>query len=316
MKLPKLGSLWMLVAALGFAVMGACVKLASVKFGNTELVFYRSAFGLIVITGSIFAISKPLSFETRKAKPLNFWQLIYTPHIVKHLTRALVGFISLVLFFYAISHLPLATAITLNYTSPLFLAGMLPFFIPQPTNQPNKRTKAWLYFAIFLGFSGVILLLKPTFNGENLLAGLLGLLSGFGAGLAYIQVKQLANLHEPDWRTVFYFTLVSTMLSGFWLLLNASEMPIFADLPLLIGLGISATIGQLALTRAYRTGETLVVASLAYTTVIFASLFGTWFWQESLHWTDVGAIALIILAGIISTKFSTKNSMLTTDTTK
>ena len=104
----------MLVAALGFAVMGACVKLASAKFGNTELVFYRSAFGLIVITGSIFAISKPLSFEKTIGKSLNFWQLIYTPHIVKHITRALVGFISLVLFFYAISHLPLATAITLN----------------------------------------------------------------------------------------------------------------------------------------------------------------------------------------------------------
>ena len=100
----------MLVAALGFAIMGALVKVGSQKFSAAELVFYRSLFGLLSIWLFIFFQKLPLA----------------TPHLGKHMSRSLVGFASLVLFFYAIAHLPLATAITLNYTSPLFLAVLMP----------------------------------------------------------------------------------------------------------------------------------------------------------------------------------------------
>src|SRR5690242_3398112 len=102
-SLPNLGSLWMLVAALGFAIMGALVKVGAQKFSSGELVFYRSLFGLLAIWWYIAANQLPLA----------------TPVVFKQMSRAVVGFISLVLFFYAIAHLPLATAITLNYTSPL-----------------------------------------------------------------------------------------------------------------------------------------------------------------------------------------------------
>jgi drug/metabolite transporter (DMT)-like permease len=72
------------------------------------------------------------------------------------------------------------------------------------------------------------------------------------------------------------------------------------DLPILLGLGFSATIAQLAMTRAYRTGDTLVVASLAYMTVVLASLFGVLWWQEHLSVDAWLAIGLIIASGIIS----------------
>jgi drug/metabolite transporter (DMT)-like permease len=72
------------------------------------------------------------------------------------------------------------------------------------------------------------------------------------------------------------------------------------DLPILIGLGVSATIAQLALTRAYRTGDTLVVASLAYVTILLASIIGVIWWQEHLSLDAWIAIGLIILSGIIS----------------
>lgn len=282
MKLPKLGSLWMLVAAIGFAIMGALVKIGSAKFSSAELVFYRSAFGLVAIYGYIFAKKLPLS----------------TPVKSKQMARALVGFTSLVLFFYAIAHLPLATAITLNYTSPLFLALMMPIFLPAE-HQANLRKKS-LYMAVLLGFFGIILLLKPTFNTGNTFAGILGLLSGVGAALAYIHVKQLGNANEPDWRTVFYFTLVSTIGAGIWMCLHAFTALNWQDLPLLIGLGVSATIAQLALTRAYRTGNTLTVASLAYLTVVLASFLGVFLWQEKLTASEWLAIGLIIASGLIS----------------
>ena len=214
------------------------------------------------------------------------------------MSRALVGLASLVLFFYAIAHLPLATAITLNYTSALFLAIFMPIFLHQEFKQnPPKKT---LYATVLLGFMGVILLLKPVLNQHDTLAGALGLLSGMGAALAYIHVKQLGKLNEPDWRTVFYFTFVYTIASGAWMLTQRFTTLTWHDMPTLLGLGLSATIAQLAMTRAYRTGHTLLVASLAYTTVIFASLFGVIFWQESLTVSECFAIGLIILSGMIS----------------
>lgn len=291
-NLPNLGSLWMLLAALGFALMGALVKLGATKFSSSELVFYRSLFGLITV--SLYLRSQKLSLAT--------------PVLFKQMSRALVGFASLVLFFYAIAHLPLATAVTLNYTSPLFLALLSPFLLQEPL----KRT---LLLALIIGFIGVSLLLKPTLNSGNALAGSLGLLSGLGAAWAYVHVKQLGQQNEPDTRTVFYFTLVSTILAGLWMLMApqlhgldgiSSELLSgfhrlnWQDMPLLIGLGATATVAQLAMTRAYRTGDTLVVASLAYTTVVLASLFGVLWWGEQLSIGDCLAISLIVLSGLIS----------------
>ena len=288
-KLPHLRSLWMLVAALGFAIMGALVKVGAHKFNSAELVFYRSAFGLLVIYGYIFARKLPLK----------------TPYLTKQMCRSLVGLASLVLFFYAIAHLPLATAITLNYTSALFLAIFMPFFL-------HEKPKSILYSTVLLGFIGVVLLLQPVLNQRDVLAGALGLLSGMGAALAYIHVKQLGKLNEPDWRTVFYFTFVSTIVSGIWIGISWAFAQNFTaltwhDMPTLLGLGTSATIAQLAMTRAYRTGHTLIVASLAYTTVIFASLFGVIFWHESLSLSEYFAIVLIVLSGIISI-YATNNA--------
>jgi len=267
----------MLVAALGFAIMGALVKVGAQKFSAAELVFYRSLFGLVTIWLYIAAERLPLA----------------TPVLAKHMTRSLVGFASLVLFFYAIAHLPLATAITLNYTSPLFLAVFTPFLL-------HEKPRKVLLLALVIGFVGVSVLLKPTFNHESWFAGLMGLFSGIGAALAYVHVKQLGKTGEPDWRTVYYFTLVSTIGSGLWMLFDTFHHISWQDLPVLLGLGFSATIAQLAMTRAYRTGDTLVVASLAYATVLLASIFGIIFWHEHLSLDAWLAIGLIILSGVIS----------------
>lgn len=267
----------MLVAALGFAIMGALVKVGAQKFSSGELVFYRSLFGLVAIWWYIHARKLPLA----------------TPVMYKQMSRAVVGFVSLAMFFYAIAHLALATAITLNYTSPLFLALITPIFL-------HEKPKKTLFIALIIGFVGVALLLKPTFNHKDWLAGSVGLMSGIGAAFAYMHVKQLGKVNEPDWRTVYYFTLISTVGAGLWMLFDNFHALAWQDMPVLLGLGLSATIAQLAMTRAYRTGDTLVVAALAYVTVVIASLFGVLWWSEHLSLSAWSAIALIILSGIIS----------------
>ncbi len=274
---------WMVVAGALFALMGAFVKFGSAYFSTAELVFYRSLIGLLVI----FLIAK-----TQKM-PLT------TAHWKMHLWRGLSGFIALMFFFTAISQLPLATAITLNYTSPLFLALLITFYLKERPHWP-------LLFSILLGFAGVVLLLRPTLNQGQFSAGLYGLASGFLAGIAYLNVKQLGQIGEPEWRVVYYFTLISTIGAGIWMLIHHFHPVTIKSFLLLLGLGTSATLAQLAMTRAYRLGSTLVVGSLAYTTVIFASLLGILLWGEILSFTSWVAIAIIVISGIISASTTPK----------
>lgn len=276
----------MLIASLFFAIMGVLVKLGAHKFSSAELVFYRSFFSLILIFALTIIQKLPLK----------------TPMLGKQMWRGTLGFLSLLLYFYAITKLPLATAVTLNYTSSLFMAMFIPFMM-------HERPRKSLFAAIVLGFIGVTLLLKPSLHADELIAGTLGLLSGLSAGLVYIFVTQLGRAGEPDWRTVFYFTLISSIGGGMWMLLNDFKHLTWQDLPLLLGIGASATIAQLAMTRAYRTGNPMVAGSLAYSTVIMASLFGFILWDEMLSFDRWLAIGLIILGGIISIRTAPKSRL-------
>lgn len=273
--LPALNSGWMLVAALGFAMMGAFVKIGAAKFTSSELVFYRSIFGLAMIGSFIY--NQKLSIKTQ--------------HLKTHLLRSIVGFLALLMFFYAIAHLPLATAITLSNTSALFLGVLTPILLKE---SQHKLT----YLTLITGFIGVSFLLQPDLDHGDNIAILIGLAAGFGAAIAYLCVRKLGTLHEPDWKTVFYFTLVSAIGAAIWMFVEDMHPLTLRDLPVLLGLGSSATIAQLAMTRAYRTGNTLFVACLGYTTPLLASLFGWLFWRELLtpmHWLG---IILIIGSGL------------------
>lgn len=282
MKAKNLGSLWMLVAAFFFACMGVLVKVASENFSTNEVVFYRSLFGLLVILTVTFIGRKPLA----------------TPNWGKQVVRSLSGFGSLALFFYAIAHLPLAAAVTLNYTAPIFLAGLTLFYLP-------KDSKPILIGAILIGFIGVALLLQPSFSSDEWLAAVLGLVSGLLAGIVYLQITQLGRMGEPNWRTVFYFSLTCTVLSGGWMLLHDFRPLHWDNLPLLIGLGGSATLAQLAMTRAYSNGNPLVASSLSYTTVMLASLAGILLWDEQLSWTSWLGVGLVIISGVVSLQRTT-----------
>jgi drug/metabolite transporter (DMT)-like permease len=199
-----------------------------------------------------------------------------------------------VLYFYAIGALPLATAVTLNYTSPIFLALLLVL-------RTRERPRGSLVMALLIGFAGVVLLLRPSLQQEQLLGALIGLASGLLAGVAYLNVTRLGELGEPEWRTVFYFSLIATLGGTPWVL--ASD-PFHAfdvwGVTLLLGVGVFGAIAQLAMTRAYRYGKTMVSAALAYSTVIFSSLFGVLIWHELLSWLSWFGIALIVASGVLA----------------
>ncbi|MBS1146436.1 MAG: putative rane protein [Proteobacteria bacterium] len=275
----------MLVAAALFALMGVLVKHASAHFSSAELVFYRSIFGLLAI-GGVIAVQHG-SLLTPLA----------TPYLKVHFWRGLSGFAALVLFFYAISRLPLATAVTLNYTAPLFLAALSAWWL-------HEHHGRGLLGAVALGFVGIVLLLRPQVQDQAWLPALAGLVSGMLAAVAYVNVKQLGKLGEPEWRVVFYFTLLATVGGGVWMLLAGFHRPHAADWPWLIGIGVTATLAQLALTRAYHRGRTLIVGALAYTTVGFSAVYGVILFGEQLPLSAWMGMAVVALAGIWAVRAS------------
>jgi len=278
------GSLWMLVAGLLFGSMGVFVKLGAPYFTHIELVFYRSFLGLLLVYGIMRSQHTSLA----------------THHWRSHLWRGISGTIALALFFYCITVLPLATAVTLNYTAPLFLTVFTMIVYKDKFHLPMTT-------AIALGFCGVVLLLHPTLERDQLLPGLLGLISGFLAGIAYLNVKQLGILGEPASRTVFYFSLIATLGSGVWMLFDTVHAITLQGFAILLGLGSTATLAQIAMTHAHRVGDTQVVSSLAYSTIVFASLFGMLLWNETLPLSSWLGMAFIIASGVLSLRLSPKH---------
>ena len=277
-----MASLWMIAASLLFACMGVCVKLGSMQFAAAELVFWRGFIATLLIGGYVLARRLPLT----------------TPHLRTHLTRGIAGFVSLVMYFYAISMIPLAAAVTLNYTSPIFLALLLALWLREPVRRG-------FYAALLAGFVGVVFLLQPTLERDQWLGAVFGLGSGIISSIAYLNVRKLGELGEPEWRTVFYFSALSALGGLPWLL--SASLVHAVDLRgwlLLLGVGGFGVLAQLCMTAAYKQGKTLVSASLAYSTVVFSSAFGMLLWGETLPWTSWLGVALIIASGVAATALS------------
>lgn len=277
-------SSWMVVAGALFACMGVFVKLGAAHFSAAELAMYRSAVGLILIGGMVLARRQSLA----------------TQHWRTHTVRGSVGFVSLIAYFYAVTQMPLATAMTLSYTAPLFLAAMTTLLL-------KEKFPPLLIAAIALGFSGTALIFRPSASEGNLMPALLAVGSGFFAAWAYLNVRKLGRAGEPDWRIVFYFTLISTIGAATWQLVFSRFNPVtLQNAWILVGMGLCATGAQLALTRAYRLGNTLVVGALSYSTVVFACIAGLVVWQDVLPLMSWIGIAVIITGGVLATQVETK----------
>jgi drug/metabolite transporter (DMT)-like permease len=280
-------SSWMLVAGLLFATMGVFVKIGAAQFGAAELAFYRSLVTFLMILGVVVV---------RK-------QTVRTPHFGMHLMRAVVGAISLMGYFYAISQLPLATAQTLNYTSPLFLAIGTMVVLGEPFS-------GRLVAAILLGFAGVGLLLQPTFQEGRQAAAMIGLFSGVLSAWAYLSVRVLGKLGEPDWRVVFWFGGVASIMCAAWQGTTGTFHAVTLDnVGILLGIGLSGTLAQLAMTRAYRTGHTLVVGALSYSTLVFGAL-ATWVvWKERVAPLEWAGMLVIVASGIMAMRAERKEQV-------
>ncbi len=271
-----------------FTLMGVCVKLAADYYGTGEIVTARSAIGLVLMAGVLWLRRIPLA----------------TPVPGMHLTRGISGTTSLCLWFTAIGGLPLATAMTLNYLSSVWLALFLigGAVMLGPERGGSARLDGRLVTAVLAGFAGVALVLRPTIAEEQLLHGLLGLASGLMSAVAYLQITALGRIGEPSERVVFYFSLTGVLFGLTYAWFEGFTQRHHPEgLLLLLAIGSLATGAQWMLTRAYTTGATLGIAALQYLGIVFSSLLGIAIFGESLSLSAWAGIALILGAGVAAT---------------
>ncbi len=284
-------ALWMVLASLFFSVMSVCVKFAAEHFSTFELVFYRGAIGTLLMAYA--CQRKGISLQTRVPK--------------MHTWRAFTGVVSLAAWFYAIAYLPLATAMTLNYMSGIWVAAFLVGATLWKGNLLDAKRQLPVVLSVVISFLGVIMILRPTIEQNQVLAGLVGLSSGMIAAMAYIQVAELGREGEPVERTVFYFSLAATVSGALVMLFTGTSEWIWPQAWLLLPIGILAALGQWCMTRAYNDGATMVVANLQYSGIVFSALFGLFLFGDQIPWIGWGGILVIVMSGIAATALSGRN---------
>jgi len=271
-------SLWMLLACLMFAIMGACVKVAfEHQVSLAQIVLFRGIPSVLLIL--------VWTRMTRRSMRPKRWQA--------HVLRNFCGLAAMWMGFYAVAHLPLSTAISLNYTTPLFVAGGMLIW------GGGQRDPVRLA-AVALGFAGVMAILRPSIGADQWLPALVGLTAGAMAALVTTQIRNLARLGEPEWRTVFLFSCFVCLSSIAGLIVWGWPPVEPTGWLLLIGIGVSGLFGQLAMTRAFGLGSTLLAAVLQYATIIFGAVLGFVVWGDIPERIALGGIVLIISAGLLS----------------
>jgi drug/metabolite transporter (DMT)-like permease len=272
-----IGALYMTAASVAMALVGTSVKWATDGLPPAVVVFFRNFFGLVVLLPWLVA---PGGITVK------------TTNLRLHLLRCFFGFCAMNCYFFAISRLHLASAVALNFTSPLWI----PFVAWLWLREPITRR---VLIASAIGLAGVWFIRAP---GSNVVswAGLSGLLSAFFASAALVGVRRLTVVGEPTGRIVFYFALGSTLLT-------ALALPFFWKTPdarqwMALGLtGALASVAQFLLSRGFARAPAAVAAVFYYGTVPAAAFFGWLFWGETLTAGFALGASLICAAGIAAT---------------
>jgi len=274
-----------------FATMAVGIKIASRDFNLFELVFYRGVVSVIFMALLLRARGTPLR----------------TPVPMMHAWRTLIGVLSLGAWFYAIAHLPLATAMTLNYMSGVWVAA---FIVGGALLYGQAQRQGPLLATVLMGFVGVVMMLRPTLDHNQLFAGLVGLLSGLGAALAYLQVTALGKVGEPEGRTVFYFSLGSALVGlvgiAFTGGLTSWAAASWQSTIWLIPIGVLGALGQWCMTRAYSRCSTLLVANLQYSGIVFGAFYSLVLFGDQIPLLGWAGMLVIVASGLLATVLRTR----------
>ncbi|HET8730643.1 MAG TPA: DMT family transporter [Moraxellaceae bacterium] len=269
------GAALLAVSAVLFATMGVFIRLASHTVGNEIVVFARNLSGLLLLL-PVMLLHRGTGFRTT---------VFY-----RHLWRAMTGLTAMYGFFYAIAQLPLSSAMIFTYSSPVFIPLVAWVFLKEPMTR-----RAWI--AALVGFIGVLLVCKPAGGLLNHFA-LIGIGSSLLAATAFVTVRALGAT-EPATRVVFYFALLSTVVSAVPLAWAGRQVSL-PEFGLLAAVGILATLSQLCLTRAYALAPANRIGPVTYLAIVVAGAYAWILWGERPDGFALAGTALIFTASLIS----------------
>ena len=263
--------------------MGGIIKHVSADLSTQQVVFFRNVAGLIMLM--------PILMRTGFAE-------LRTQYFHWHLMRALVGLSAMYCYFFVLARMPLAEAFLVKLTSPFFMPLIAYIWLKESIG-PNTR------WAIIIGFIGVAFILRPGTESFSYFA-IIGLIGAALAGLAKVTIRRMGNT-ESSVAIVFYFGVISALVSAPPAIYSWQPVPNHLW-SWILAMGAVATLGQLALTKAYRTAPTGKVGIYVYSSVIYGALMGWLFWDEIPLWSTWLGSALIIAAGLINIRKQRKKS--------
>lgn len=262
---PLRAALLMLGSTLAFGLMAIAIRYATRYVPTQEVAFFRNAFGLLALL--------PMLIRPGSA-PLK------TQQLPRYVLRSAIGLASMLCAFWAIGHLPISQAISLSYSTPLFVTIAAVLWLGE-----TVRMRRWA--AVIIGFIGVLIIVRPgstSFTPGTLVAVGAAVLSS----LVAIQIKQLTRADSAD--TVVFYTYV------FWVPLSLVPALFVWVWPTglawvwLVATGVLGTLGQLLWTRALRLGEVSALTPISFMQLPLVSLLGWLLFNETLdRWTVIGA---------------------------
>jgi drug/metabolite transporter (DMT)-like permease len=261
-----------------FALMNLCIKFVP-HIPAVELILFRSLISLILS----YALIRHLGL-----KPLGNNRKFL-------LLRGFFGMLSLTTFFFTLQKMPLASAVTLQYLSPIFTVLFAVFFLKEKVHPVQ-----WLCFAV--AFAGVAIIRGFDTRMEPLFL-MLGIVSAMFSGLAYNSVRKLKDSDHPL-VVVFYFPLVALPFAVVACFFNW-KTPVGVEWIWLILIGVFTQIAQVNLTYALQNERLAEISGLNYLGILYALFFGWFFFDETYHWVALIGIFLV-LTGVLLNFFLKK----------
>lgn len=287
LHLPKAAFL-LLGSLLLYTIQDAIIKSLPLKYSVFEIIFFRCLFSLVPVV--FLGFLEQGHFKS----PL---PLLKTQHLKGQLIRAFIMFLALIFYFMACRLLPLASLYTLSYTSPLFMTILaIPFL--------GERVGKIRSLSVILGFTGVFIVLQPgseTFQ----ISGLYAVASGLCTGISVVLGKRLCA-HDSNTLLVFMYTLVC-LVGSLCVLPFVWITPNVQDLSALLVTGVLGGVAQFGFIHAFRISPISALAPFDYCGLIWASLAGFIFWQETPTFTTIMGAFLIVSMGLL-TLYREKNS--------
>ena len=277
MSKNHLGVVYMIMSVLFFSFMDILIKITD-EYAIGQVMFFRAVFGLI-----------PIFFLIPKNRLRDFYK---TKHVGLHFYRSFFGAIAMVAIFIGLRNLQLAEVTSLAFSGPIWVVIFSMIFLSE-----KIRAKRWV--AVGLGFIGVLIISKPGFDNLNYYY-IFPIIFCIGFAGVSILIRKLTLAGETVWLIAFYFSVASglgglaTFPLGDWI------MPTKYDLVLLILVGLLGGIANLTLTQSYKLAEVTLTTPLKYLSLVFAVIYGFYFFNEvpSIN-TLLGAGLIVISSGII-----------------